>query len=38
MTKFSVEDGKIRFGLGSIKNVGNAPVDAIIEERESNGF
>ncbi len=38
MSKFTVEDGKIRFGLGSIKNVGKAPVDAIIEERESNGI
>ena len=38
ISKFTVEDGKIRFGLGSIKNVGKAPVDAIIEERESNGI
>ena len=38
MSKFTVEDGKIRFGLGSIKNVSKAPVDAIIEERESNGI
>ena len=38
MTKFTVEDGKIRFGLGSIKNVGNAAVDAVIEEREKNGL
>ena len=37
MTKFSVEDGKIRFGLGSIKNVGNAAVDAVIKEREEHG-
>lgn len=36
-TKFTVEEGKIRFGLGSIKNVGIAPVDAIIEERKTNG-
>ena len=38
LTKFTVEDGKIRFGLGSIKNVGNAAVDAVIEEREKNGL
>lgn len=35
--KFTVENGKIRFGLGSIKNVGNAPVDSIIQEREKTG-
>ncbi len=36
-TKFTVEDNKIRFGLGSIKNVGIAPVEAIVEERNTNG-
>ena len=36
-TKFTVEDGKIRFGLGSIKNVGMAPVETIIKERNENG-
>ena len=36
-TKFTVEDGKIRFGLGSIKNVGTVPVDNIVKEREENG-
>ena len=36
-TKFTVEDGKIRFGLGSIKNVGTVPVDNIVKEREKNG-
>ncbi len=36
-TKFTVADGKIRFGLGSIKNVGIAVVDNIVEEREING-
>ncbi len=35
--KFTVENNKIRFGLGSIKNVGMAPVDAIVEERQSHG-
>ena len=29
--------GNIRFGLGSIKNVGIAPIEAIIEERNKNG-
>ena len=35
--KFTVDEGDIRFGLGSIKNVGIAPVEAIIKEREQNG-
>ena len=35
--KFTVDEGNIRFGLGSIKNVGIAPVEAIIKEREQNG-
>ena len=36
-TKFTVDNGKIRFGLGSVKNVGFAVVDVIVEEREKNG-
>ena len=36
-TKFTVENGKIRFGLGSIKNVGTVPVDNIVKERNKNG-
>jgi len=36
-TKFTVENGKIRFGLGSIKNVGTVPVDNIVRERKENG-
>ena len=36
-TKFTVEDGKIRFGLGSIKNVGIQPVDNIIKDRNEHG-
>ena len=36
-TKFIVEDGKIRFGLGSIKNVGIAPINSIVKERKENG-
>ena len=36
-TKFTVENGKIRFGLGSIKNVGTVPVDNIVRERSKNG-
>ena len=34
---FTVEDGKIRFGLGSIKNVGTVPVQSIVNERILNG-
>lgn len=36
-TKFTVEDGKIRFGLGSIKNVGFSVLDAIVSDREEKG-
>ncbi|NLY56158.1 MAG: DNA polymerase III subunit alpha [Firmicutes bacterium] len=34
---FTVQDSGIRFGLGAIKNVGDAAARAIIEEREQNG-
>ena len=36
-TKFTVQDKKIRFGLGSIKNVGVTAVNNIVSEREKNG-
>ena len=36
-TRFTVDNGKIRFGLGSIKNVGIAVVENIVKEREENG-
>ncbi len=36
-TRFTVDHNKIRFGLGSIKNVGIAAVDSIVAEREKNG-
>ena len=36
-TKFTVQDGKIRFGLGSIKNVGVSAIETVIKEREENG-
>lgn len=35
--KFTVKNGKIRYGMGSIKNVGTAVVDDIVKEREQNG-
>ena len=36
-TKFTVDNKKIRFGMGSIKNVGISAVEAIVNEREKNG-
>ena len=35
--KFTVKDGKIRYGMGSIKNVGTAVIDDIVSERNKNG-
>ena len=35
--KFTVQDGKIRYGMASIKNVGIAVIDEIVKEREENG-
>ena len=35
--KFTVENGKIRFGLLGIKNLGEAAIDAIIEARNQKG-
>jgi DNA polymerase-3 subunit alpha len=35
--KFSVEDASIRFGLGAIKGLGHAAVDAIVEARGRAG-
>ena len=34
---FTVADGKIRFGLVAVKNVGEGAVEAIVEERQANG-
>ncbi|MDO5557519.1 MAG: DNA polymerase III subunit alpha [Clostridia bacterium] len=36
-TKFTVDGDAIRFGLGSVKNVGTAVVDTIVEDRKNNG-
>ena len=36
-TKFTVDNGKIRFGLGSVKNVGLQAVDVIVKERQEHG-
>ena len=35
--KFTVCDGKIRFGLLGVKNVGEGVIDAIIDSRNKNG-
>ncbi len=35
--KFKVEDRAIRFGLGAIKGVGQAAIEAIIDSREQHG-
>ncbi|PID42759.1 MAG: DNA polymerase III subunit alpha [Proteobacteria bacterium] len=34
---FTVQDNKIRFGLAAVKNVGEAALDSVIEEREKSG-
>ncbi len=34
---FTVEDGKIRFGLLAVKNVGRAFIDSLVAERNANG-
>jgi DNA polymerase-3 subunit alpha len=36
--KFTVKDGKILFGLGAIKGVGQGAIDAIIEARKKKEF
>ncbi|MDR0570157.1 MAG: DNA polymerase III subunit alpha [Clostridiales Family XIII bacterium] len=35
--RFSVRDGRIRFGLLGVKNVGEGAIDAIIKAREEHG-
>lgn len=35
--QFSVSEGKIRFALAAIKNIGKGAVDALVAEREKNG-
>jgi len=35
--RFSVQHGKIVFGLGGVKNVGDEAVNEIVREREANG-
>ena len=34
---FSVVEGKIRFGLGAVKNVGEAAVEVILQSRDAEG-
>ena len=35
--KFAVQDGKIRFGLAAVKNVGEHAVEAMVEARDQGG-
>ena len=35
--KFTVQNGKIRFGLSAIKNVGENIIDVIVKSREEKG-
>jgi DNA polymerase-3 subunit alpha len=35
--RFNVVEGNIRFGMGAVKNVGEAAVEELIREREENG-
>jgi DNA polymerase-3 subunit alpha len=37
VSKFSIEDHSIRFGMSAIKNVGSAAIDSIIEARNTDG-
>ncbi len=37
LTRFSVENGCIRFGLAAIKNVGEGVVNEVLEQREAGG-
>lgn len=34
---FLIENGKIRFGLGAIKGIGDGPINAIVAAREAGG-
>ncbi len=36
-TSFEVHDGKIRYGLVAVKNVGEGAIEAIVAEREAGG-
>jgi len=35
--RFTVSEGKIRFGLGAVKNVGEGAIQTIVEARDSHG-
>src|SRR5439155_22847920 len=36
--KFTIEDGKIRYGLGAVRNVGQAAAESLIEARAGGPF
>jgi DNA polymerase-3 subunit alpha len=35
---FSVEDGKVRYGLAGVKNVGSGAIQEVLEARKAGGF
>ncbi|MGF7060244.1 DNA polymerase III subunit alpha [Brassicibacter mesophilus] len=37
-SKFTVSNGRIRFGLAAVKNVGAAAIESIVKEREERGY
>ncbi|MCA8972706.1 MAG: hypothetical protein KDC95_23160, partial [Planctomycetes bacterium] len=37
-TRFSVEDGKIRYGLGALKGLGEKAADALVDARRKEGL
>jgi DNA polymerase III subunit alpha len=36
--RFTLEDGRVRFGLGAVRNVGQAPVEGIVRARAEGGL
>jgi DNA polymerase-3 subunit alpha len=36
--KFTLEDGRIRYGLGAVRNVGQSTVESLIQAREAGPF
>ncbi len=37
MPRFDVQDGAVRYALGALKNVGESAMQALVDERETNG-
>jgi DNA polymerase-3 subunit alpha len=36
--KFTLEDGRIRYGLGAVRNVGQAAAESLVEARAGGPF